>query len=263
MTAYDPTKWTNDALQEITRKFDRGMKACLPLFNNLARQLLIAAQNGSWDIVIGEDCSGRPVTNFVSYLMEQSGFSLPTVNICTSASTRAAIGKVPYVEYLRKQAEEHGSRSALITTEKITTGGTARFMKEVAGEVFDNVEFAILGSRYYPVPQLDVTLYLGGAAAGTGEDEAVYKTFEGIVDIDTPEAEHWRKVLRVTPEEEIPNLFAQHDIRTTTGYPLHGVVASDTSPPASRVDDPFYDPLIKHVNQTMQDLAHELAQHQP
>lgn len=245
----------------IAKRFQEGLGECKPLLFNMAEQVSAAASQNSWDLIIGDDCSGRPVTRFVRKALELQGFSPPTAYVCTSQRTRMTTSEGTYDRYLDNMASyyDHPER-ILFVSEKLGSGETAAFIGKLLRRHFQVIDFAFLAARYDPPPYVDSDkIFFGGIGIDAGM--AVYGTFESVVKLSSKRAQFNQLLRRFVPEALRQPLFRNFPlIRTSSSHPLHNLVPGEGQPIASLAPGTTYRELTLSTFLTMDTLAREFVQ---
>lgn len=252
-----------DPLEGITKKFHQGILECKPLLFNMAEQVSTAASESDWELIIGDDCSGRPITRFIRKILEPQGYTPPTTYVCTSQRTRMTTSENLYDQYLETIASHYDRpERVLLVSEKLGSGETAAFISKLLRRHFQLIDFAFLSARYDPPPPVDCDrIFFGGVGIDAGM--AVYRTFESVVKVHSKRAQFNQILRKFVPEPLKQPLFRRFPlIRTSSSHPLHNLVPGERQPMASVTPDKTYRTLAQNTFLRMDLLANEFMETQ-
>lgn len=146
--------------------FEERLESAKPILFELARQLVDSEDSHKWDLLIGDDTSGRLLTRFVRKILDLNGNSVPTRYICASRTMQRALDPSSFDEYIRGLSTMgHTPRHPLVISERSSTGETLAFLEAHLAEYFDTVDFAIGAVRYPGKLAVSSPLIIGGSGA--------------------------------------------------------------------------------------------------
>lgn len=101
-----------------------------PLMASLAEKLL-ETEHDRWNVIIGDDTSGRLPTRFIRDVLKADKREFSTFFVVGSASYRDANGPGPYEEWFRRISEQIAEPlRPLIVTESVGTGAAVNFIRK-------------------------------------------------------------------------------------------------------------------------------------
>lgn len=175
--------------EEIQLRFESGLQTLRPTLFSFADQLVEGYYERRWELLIGDDTSGRLVTHFTRLALVQAGIAIPTKYI---AASKSAYDIKPYdsfdmyAQYITEGLNPRG----LIVTESIGVEATSlRFTHRVLAPYCETLDLAILGARAQPLAELGRiagALYCG-SIENREVQRAIWQTFEnptGETDIE-------------------------------------------------------------------------------
>ncbi len=161
--------------------FKERLEAAKPILFELARQLVDSEDSHKWDLLIGDDTSGRLLTRFVRKILDLNGNSVPTRYICASRTLQGTLDSSAFEEYIRGLSTmEHAPRHPLVISERSSTGETLTFLEAHLAKYFDTVDFAIGAVRYPGKLTVNSPLIIGGR--GAKASRAISAAFERLGD---------------------------------------------------------------------------------
>ena len=253
----------------LRQQFDRRINdpATLELLQTFAAKVHHAYKEYEWDLIIGDDTSGRPIAEFARLsLQHHANAVLPMMHVCTSQQTRKSVSQAHYVTYLQLLAERfhaqngrYPQRVAFIS-ESLGSGETANAIATPLREVFPRVDFIFLGSSYDPPATIPLASSVHIAGAGQEKYRIVHSLFEAVAILDETARVRHNVVEVLIPKPLRRPIFKRFPFtRTTTSYPLHNLIPSTEFPEATITPDKRYRDLAAHCHQTMAELARTLA----
>jgi hypothetical protein len=186
--------WSRPSPEKARNHFDAGLEACKPMLFELAGKLLDAYDARQWNLLIGDDTSGRLPARFVRKVLAETGIAVPTRYIAASRSVNAS--KVPgtYNHYAQAITASNGEpvRGLLITESAGEGLGSLHFTHDVLAPYCESLDSAIVASRGTPDAGLG-EVYLGAPAGDETALHAVWTTFEHP--LQTRRGEQWSGAL--------------------------------------------------------------------
>ncbi|HVU59699.1 MAG TPA: hypothetical protein VHC98_02575 [Candidatus Saccharimonadales bacterium] len=151
-----------------------------PLLAALAGEVLEAYPRRGWDVLIGDDTSGRLVAHFIRRTLAAHGVALPARFICASHTAQHMFSPAAYERYVDHLADGPlAARRPLIVSENTLTGGTLHFLDEQFSRRFAEVDFALAAARYpAALAGMSGEVYVGGE--GCEASAAAYQAFETV-----------------------------------------------------------------------------------
>jgi hypothetical protein len=165
--------------EKATTQFDQRLQGAKPLLFNLAGQLIDAYPTHQWNVLVGDDTSGRLPTRFIRKVFEAAGVRIPTGYIAASRSVNSNKPLETYANHAERLAAKSGqdpARVLLVTESAGETLGSIRFTHDLIEPFAASVDTAIVASRGTPNEGLG-DVY----AAAVGDENAlgiIWKTFE-------------------------------------------------------------------------------------
>jgi hypothetical protein len=223
---------------EIQTRFEDGIDVLKPYLFHLADQVVDAYEQKQWNLLIGDDTSGRLVTRFVRLALAQTGVIIPTRYIAASKTVHHLKPFQIFSTYAQQITNPPTENTqGLIVTESISRKATSlSFIYDLLARYCQTLDTAILGARQQPLEQL-------------GKRGAVY--CGGIEN----------KALQTGVWQALENPTAEKNIDDAWSGPLTNLVVNmDTSSAvARRLPDTTYRSLASLAYRRMNDLAVEWA----
>jgi hypothetical protein len=160
----------------------------------LAGELLDAYNERQWNLLIGDDTSGRLPARFVRKVLAETGVVVPTRYIAASRSVNASKTPGAYDRYAKAITYNGGEpvRGLLITESAGDGLGSLHFTHDVLKPHCETLDSAIVASRGTPDAGLG-EVYLGAPAGDETALHAVWTTFEHP--LQTRRGEQWSGAL--------------------------------------------------------------------
>lgn len=96
----------------------------------MADKVRAARDEADWNLLIGDDTSGRLPVFFLRQVLKADGRDLKTRYVVGSSGVRARLGEAAYTDYFLSLAEQCGEPlRPLIVTESTNSGRTVRFLR--------------------------------------------------------------------------------------------------------------------------------------
>lgn len=157
-------------------KFEEGLLFSKPYLFSLADKLIRHYPERKWDILIVDDLGARLPARFIRKVLEgYQGKTIPTYFIQAGRSARHRVKQEQYSEHIDSiVANSPKSSRPLVVSESAISFTTANFLGELLNPKFEQVDFAIVASRYrHPAENI----FIGGEGYNIIQD--TYNTFEG------------------------------------------------------------------------------------
>ena len=169
-----PTLETSDGYEAALEKLEVSKSILFSLADEL-----LSRDKSDWNVLIGDDASGRLPTRFLRKVLASEGLDLPTFYVAGSAALRLSMGEAPYEEYFSRIESLIGQPlRPLLITETLNTGSTLDFLrKTMAPHIQDDFEpeVAVVACNNRSHIQAD---YIGGVGNKAICD--VWYSFEGL-----------------------------------------------------------------------------------
>lgn len=198
---------------KIQTQFDEGLQKLRPSLFCLADKLWNAYDDKNWNLLIGDDTSGRLVTRFARLALTNAGIRIPTHYIAASKSVHHLKPLDTFDMYARHITNDLHPRALLITESTSKEPNSLRFTHGVVGPHCQLLDMAVLGLRQAALAPLEE---LGSVYYGHIEDKslqtAVWQTFEN------PTGESEIQSARSAPLTNLqlnPNLAEAHAKRSS------------------------------------------------
>ncbi|MEO5690683.1 MAG: hypothetical protein ABIQ64_00675 [Candidatus Saccharimonadales bacterium] len=206
--SYDYTPEVSDKIEDAE-----------PLLHALVDTLL-TTEKTRWNVLIGDDSSGRLPTRFVHEVLKQDGRDHKTFFVASSKMYRSLHGLAPYEAYFEYITSEIGEPlRPLVVTESVDTGRTIDFLRE-ALEPFciQKPEFAAVAASTVGASKVD---YVGGIGERARND--VWHAFESPPELSLARAAMlniWRQLpgsMKTTIKSKIDISINPPTINSTVG----------------------------------------------
>ncbi|HSX34517.1 MAG TPA: hypothetical protein VLF62_02635 [Candidatus Saccharimonadales bacterium] len=202
--------------EKATQQFDARLEGAKPLLFNLAGQLVNAYPEHQWNVLVGDDTSGRLPTRFIRKVFEAAGVRIPTGYIAASRSVNGGKPIETYTNHAERLASKSGTdpaRVLLVTESAGDTLGSIRFTRDLIEPYAASVDTAIVASR--GTPGEDLGDVYTAAVGDEGALDVVWKTFEHP--LQTRGDEQWSGALtnlhkNLDPESAVAGVTSE------TGY---------------------------------------------
>jgi hypoxanthine phosphoribosyltransferase len=207
--------------------FSARLPQAKPHLFTLADQLVAAAPETSWDVILCDDIGGRLPTYFMRRVLAESNHKVPTWYIAGSKRYREKFGPTAYEDYLESIATHLGksSLSILLTTEITSSGDSLRYLVDkVASSGASSVQTASVVNKF---PEQMRTTYAGAEGRQAAND--IYAAFEASPP-NTWKGKAGELVKRHIPEPvsvRIPGFLKKTGEQV--GSPLLGLAVADYS----------------------------------
>lgn len=164
--------------EKLQKQFDPRLEQCKPYLFHLANQLVDAYPDRKWNMLIGDDTSGRLPTRFVRKVFEGAGIQIPTRYIAASSSVNHAKPRETYDQYAKALAANAAEPvRGLIVSESGGTFGSLNFTHSVLAPHFDTLDTAVAVARISPGANLGQT-YTGAEVGDETAMNAIWTAFE-------------------------------------------------------------------------------------
>ncbi len=227
--------------QKLFKEFNSNLDQAKPYLFELARKVITASIKNKWNLILGDDTSGRLPTRFIRKLLQNENFNISTRYICASRSARTVIPIVDFNAYVDKLTGELPNETrVLVVTESIGSGTAAKFIESLLRRRFNKVDFAVVSSRFGHPNMLSGNVYIGGE----GDDAAdiIHRTFEKVGKYNTNEKIIYT-IKRMIPHPLRKRLIGHTTMGRRSSYPLTNLASSDEKHPfpfAHFTDDKTY-----------------------
>jgi hypothetical protein len=177
------------------KNLERRLPLVKPFLFELADNVISAAEDARWNVLIGDDVSGRLPAYFMRRVLGQAGFELPMHYVAGSKRLHDHLNSQAYDERLTHIHTSIGARTLrpLIITESIGTRATLNFLEEKLAPMSSAIESACLVAKF---PELSAT-YNGGV--GKEASRTVFYTFESD-SLATPKRRAVATLRRLIPQ---------------------------------------------------------------
>jgi hypothetical protein len=146
-----------------------------PYLFNLADQVLDDVQHADWNLLVGDDTSGRLPTYFIRRVLAENGYDVPTRFVAGSKVLHEELGSDSYRDYFGWMVHSLGQSStrALIVTESTSSGKTMNLLTSCLAPYVEAIDTAAVANYY-------VDKYKTTYAGGSGKDAGfrVFHAFE-------------------------------------------------------------------------------------
>lgn len=245
--------------QEIIESFDRNLDLAKPILFSLANSVVSDCDNRNWDLLIGDDTSGRLPAIFIHKVLAFQGVELPLEFICGSHAAQKVIPIEIYRSYVSTLPVSPTPNNALIITESAGTGQSLTFLEKLFRERFKIVDFGIVAAHMKTIPNINGQIYLGSDSFSSSR--IIYQTFERVGSKNKKDfvagLAHMALPVSVRAKLRAKRTFS------SSNYPLSGVVFDPTLqegnalPVATQVIDPMYSRTVSHCRSKIEELADE------
>lgn len=247
----------------LAERFESNIQSVKGFMFGLADQLVDDYPKKKWNLIIGDDTSGRLPTRFIRKAFESQGIDLPVSYVMASRKSRRDVPQELYEAYAQSLADKLDEpMRALIVTENSsgTANCTIRFVEDLIKPVAQSVDMATVAARVKD--ESFNNLYVGGV----GEDatSSIASTFESFA-LDDQVSFPRKLVQRFIPKS------VKDTIHNFTGGATRVDLVSSSStnldnacygqPVARRAEDVTYRPLAAYCYTRMDKLAQEYAKH--
>ncbi len=252
-------------ISELCTAFDDNLMHVAPYLHNLAEQITADRPDLRWNVMIGDDTSGRLPVHFLKHVLQGQNIFLPTFYIQAGRRARSIVSEQSYANHVERIRDRIGMPlRAVIVSDVAASGDTLNFLKDTLYAFSEQVDTAVVASRYEVQNQIGDS-FVG--AVGRGAVLNVNRTFESV---DVPENAtpmYAKLIQRIVPgrirkvmEPLMPSIMVD-----PTTYPLTNVEADlrPGAPTAKRSADQTYRELANHCYERMQDLAEAHATGRP
>lgn len=258
-------------INESIDRFNNDLHSCKPTLWHLADMLIEhAEQNGPWDVLLGDDTSGRLPTRFIRKVLEKKGLGPEKTLYVNASSSKYIRDNRDVLDYevavdlsqLEQQCERELTdfgEGVLVISEAADTFTTlGRIDDSIPESVKRNFAIVALGENVI-LPDRFKEAFIG--TQDEAQARAVFFAFEapGIVD----NKEKLTDILKKNrAAKEIANLLGIRRNRRLSSYPKTGLVSGDQgSFTAKRSSDNSYRALTNHCYRAMDVLAEDYVLH--
>lgn len=220
--------------ENIQKRFESGLEILRPTLFHFADKLVGAYSQRRWNLLIGDDTSGRLVTRFARLALKQVGIIIPTRYIAASKSVNTLKPDATFDAYAKHLAGDPPTRGLIITETVGKEASSISFAHRVLKPYCKTLDIAALGIRAQSLTKLEHihNIYWGSKEVSSVQ-RAIWQTFE--------------------------NPTAETDIDKAWSGPLTNLVTNfDTSQAtAMKMPDKTYQDLTRLAYKSMDALALE------